>query len=117
MLWLALTPSGTNPASSLSPDLPDWSALACWAGRYTPRVSLADGALRLEVAGSLRLFGGLEALLALLREDMQSLSQRFNLAVATTPRAAFWLARGGDERTCVTAAETQAALQRLPLSI
>ena len=117
MLWLALTPSCTNPASSLSPDLPDWSALACWAGRYTPRVSLANGALRLEVAGSLRLFGGLEAMLALLREDMQSLSQRFNLAVATTPRAAFWLARGGDERTCVTAAETQAALQRLPLSI
>lgn len=116
MLWLALTSSCPNPAPSPSPDSPDWPALACWAGRYTPRVSLADGVLRLEVAGSLRLFGGLNALLVLLREDMQRFPQRFNLAVATTPRAAFWLALGSDGAICVTASQTQSALQRLSMS-
>jgi hypothetical protein len=36
-----------------------WPTLACWAGRYTPRVNLGADALRLDIGASLRLFGGL----------------------------------------------------------
>lgn len=129
MLWLALTlpcptlaaspgsESNGEPVGSPIAEPIDWPALACWAGRFTPRVTLADGLLRLEVAGSLRLFGGLDALLAILREDIQRFPQPFILAVAATPRAAFWLARGGNEMICLTAQQTQAALSRLPLAV
>ena len=39
------------------------SRLACWAGRFTPTLSLAPPAgLLLEIGGCLRLFGGAEAI-------------------------------------------------------
>lgn len=48
-----------------------------------------------EVQGSLRYFGGLEALLARLRGGLGELGVEAALAVAATPRAALWKARGG----------------------
>ena len=47
--------------------------------------------------GSLRLFGGREALLATLRTALPDLGFPFALATAPTARAALWLARGGGE--------------------
>ena len=73
MLWLALhcpppASAGNDVASPPSAARSDdfWPTLACWAGRYTPRVNLGADALRLEIGASLRLFGGLPALLGML---------------------------------------------------
>ena len=91
-------------------------ALACWAGRFTPQVNLAPAALRLEIRGSLRLFGGLPALLKQVREDLAAMDLRVQLAVATTPLAALWLARAGDNVICPDLAATRVALAAVPLT-
>lgn len=91
-------------------------ALACWAGRFTPQVNIAPAALRLEISGSLRLFGGLPALLRLVRADLAALDLRAQLAVAATPLAALWLARSGDDVICPDLAATRAALAAVPLT-
>lgn len=77
--------------------------LAAWAGAFTSIVSLAPpAALLLEIGGSLRLFGGLDALCARLRRVLAATGHRGRDAVAPTPLAALWLARAG-ERAVVTA--------------
>lgn len=86
MLWVALhfprLPQGTL------------EAIAGWACRFTPRVSLEPPqALLLEVAGSLRLFGGLEALKKSIHSDLEAMGVSAQLATAATPRAALWLSR------------------------
>ena len=93
-------------------------ALACWAGRFTPQVNLAPAALRLEIAGSLRLFGGLPALLRMVREDLAAMDLAAQLAVAATPLAALWLARAGSSEAaiCPDLPTTRAALAAVPLS-
>jgi protein ImuB len=71
--------------------------LAAWACQFTPRVSLEPPhALVAEVAGSLRYFGGLEALLDRVRDGLEELGVEASLSVAATPRAALWQARGGN---------------------
>ncbi|MBK8121644.1 MAG: DNA polymerase Y family protein [Sulfuritalea sp.] len=93
-------------------------ALACWAGRFTPQVNLAPAALRLEIAGSLRLFGGLPALLRMVREDLAAMDLAAQLAVAATPLAALWLARAGgtEAAICPDLPTTRAALAAVPLT-
>ena len=68
MLWIALRawPDAGAPAPAALQ-----SALACHALRYTPRVSLARDAVLMEVSASLRLFGGLRALLLELRQELR----------------------------------------------
>jgi len=79
--------------------------------------------LRLEIAASLRLFGGLPALLRLVREDLAAMDIAACLAVAATPLAALWLARAGDsgaaeanEAICSDLPAMRAALAALPLA-
>ena len=93
-------------------------ALACWAGRFTPQVNLAPAALRLEIAGSLRLFGGLPALLSQVRADLVAMDLDAQLAVAATPLAALWLARAGSSEVaiCPDLPATRAALAAVPLT-
>jgi protein ImuB len=91
-------------------------ALACWAGRFTPHVNLAPDALRLEISGSLRLFGGLPRLLHLVREDLAVMDLDAQLAVAATPLAALWLARAGSDVICPDLPATRAALAAVPVS-
>lgn len=70
--------------------------LASWAGAFTSFVSLAPpAALLLEVQGSLRLFGGIEALRHRIREALRTTGHEGREAVAPTPLAALWLARAG----------------------
>ncbi|MCK9381678.1 MAG: DNA polymerase Y family protein [Sulfuritalea sp.] len=127
MLWLALycpTSDGETAslpeASATRPTTLPTPALACWAGRFTPHVNLAPDALRLEIAGSLRLFGGLPALLDLVREDLAAMDLSAQLAVAATPLAALWLARAGsgnaNEVICPDLPATRAALAAVPLA-
>jgi protein ImuB len=125
MLWLALhcpTQPASDGAAASPPDAPatpaaafPTAALACWAGRFTPHVNLAPATLRLEISGSLRLFGGLAALLTLVRADLAAMDLRTQLAVAATPLAALWLARAGDNAICPDLPATRERLAAVPL--
>src|SRR3954470_24579036 len=88
MLWVALHfPS--LPAENLE-------HIAAWACQFTPKVSLEPPhEVLLEVEGSLRRFGGIEALLDKLGKGLAATGFHANHAVAPTPRAALWLARSG----------------------
>ena len=126
MLWLALYCPTRPTSDSAAASLPDAAAtpatafptpvLACWAGRFTPHVNLAPDALRLEISGSLRLFGGLPALLQQVRADLVAMDFRAHLAVAATPLAALWLGRAGDNAICLDLPATRAALAAVPLT-
>ncbi len=91
--------------------------LAVVGQRFTPSVSLEppDGLL-LEVRPSLTLFGGIESLRALLRDELAALAPGFDMAVAPTPLAALWLSRAGDEEA-VSGDTLAARLGRLPLGV
>ena len=110
--------AGNDVASSprAAPRDDFWPTLACWAGRYTPRVNLVADALRLEVSGSLRLFGGLPALLGQVRADLAAMGVSAQLALAPTPLAALWLARVGDGTVCTDLAATRERLAGVPVS-
>jgi protein ImuB len=70
--------------------------LAAWSGQFSDFVSLCvpDGVL-LEIRGSLRLFGGLDALLRAVEQAAGELGFMVNKGVAPTPLAACLLARAG----------------------
>ena len=68
-------------------------AVANWAGRFTPDVSIAaPDAVLLEVSRSLRLFGGLGILASSLEQAVPELGLQIRFAAAPTPLAARWLA-------------------------
>ena len=92
-------------------------ALAARAERFTSFVSIErPAALLLEIAGSLRLFGGLGALRQAISDELQQLGFTAALAIAPTPLAATWLARAG-QRACIRDRKNLAgALGCLPLS-
>lgn len=97
--------------------------LACWGGGFTPEVSLASpDALLLEIAGSLRLFGGLDALLVRLLHGLAGQGHVVRAALAPTPRAALWLATAGQTGgcalpRCLHVADLRDALAMLPLDV
>jgi protein ImuB len=70
--------------------------IAAWACQFTPKVSLEPPrALLLEVAGSLRRFGGSHGLVEKLNAGLIEMGCEATHAVAPTARAALWLARSG----------------------
>ena len=84
--------------------------------RYTGTVSLAPpNALLLDVAASLRLFGGLDALVGALVADFAALGHRALWATAPTPQAALWLSARRPGTVTTTIAEARSALRDLPL--
>jgi protein ImuB len=88
MLWVALH----------FPPLPaeSFERIAAWACQFTPKVSLEPPrGLLLEVAGSLRRFGGSHGLLEKLRAGLAATGFEAAHALAPTARAALWLARSG----------------------
>lgn len=92
--------------------------LSAWAGQFSSLVSLlgdAEAGLVLEIGGSLRLFGAAEALCARLRDELQALGYQARVAAAPTPTAACWLARAGDRRPVLRAADLHARLAPLAL--
>lgn len=99
MLWVALHFPSLGEGTLES--------LAAWTCQFTPRVSLEPPqALVADIEGSLRYFGGAATLLRALREGLHELGIEGSLALAATPRAALWRARGGGGR-----------LEELPLSV
>lgn len=68
--------------------------LACWAGRFTPTLSLAPPAgLLLEIGGCRRLFGGVPAIVESVLAGCRAQGWSVDWAVAPTPLAARWLAQ------------------------
>lgn len=76
--------------------------LAAWASQFTSLVSLvAAQGLLLEVRGSLRLFGGIDALQVQIREGLQALGYTACMAITPTPLGAWWLAQLDTSRPVV----------------
>ena len=92
-------------------------ALATGLEGFSSFVSIAGkDVLLLEIAGSLRLFGGLPSLRQTLSKDLDAKGFSAAMAIAPTPLAATWLARAG-RRACIRAEENLGpALRTLPLS-
>ena len=88
-MWVALHLPGLQPGML--------ETLAGWACQYTPKVALEPEALLLEVEGSLRCFGGREALLAALEGGVRELGFDAAPVTAATALAALWRARGGGQ--------------------
>ena len=91
--------------------------LAGWLERFSSFVTIAGhDTLLLEIAGSLRLFGGLRDLRQKISQGMRELGFTASPAIAPTPLAATWLARSG-RRVCIRdTANLAPALRRLPLA-
>ena len=91
--------------------------LATWLEQYSSFVSIAGpDVLLLEIAGSLRLFGGLQSLRRQIAAGLEAQGFEAALAIAPTPLAATWLARGR-RRACIREpGNVMAALRDLPLS-
>jgi protein ImuB len=92
-------------------------ALAEAALAFTPRVSLEPpDELLLELRDSLRLFGGLEALLSRLHEAGARLGLTLRSSVAPTPRAALAGARAAADLRVTHAAQLVGQLAPLPVA-
>ena len=91
-------------------------SLAAWLEQFSSFVSIAGhNVLLLEVAGSLRLFGGLPSLRQQVSAGLEQQGFAASLAIAPTPLSATWLARGG-RRACIRAPENLVSMLRpLPL--
>ncbi len=75
--------------------------LAAWLEQFTSVVCFAGAdALLVEIAGSLRLYGGLLKLRQQIALGLGQQGFRASLAIAPTPLAATWLARSG-HRACI----------------
>ncbi len=97
MLWSALLLPPPSDGAELPIESPaTLQALAIWALQFTPRVALADDAGLMEVAGSVRLFGGRRALRDKVWGEGQELGVG-QLAWAPNSLAALALARAGRE--------------------
>ncbi|MDH3546970.1 MAG: DNA polymerase Y family protein [Gammaproteobacteria bacterium] len=92
-------------------------ALATWLEQFTSVVCIAGpDVLLLEIAGSLRLYGGLLSLRQQLAAGLRQQGFGASLAIAPTPLAATWLARAG-RRACIRdSANMVSALRSLPLA-
>src|SRR5512134_1898319 len=92
--------------------------IALWAGQFTPTVSLAPPcAVLAEIGGCLRLFGGLERLLGLIRDGLAGLGYRAALAAAPTPEGAHLLSRAGLKHPVADRAALREALAPLPIAL
>jgi protein ImuB len=92
--------------------------VAGWAAQFSPGVALEfPDAVLLDAAGSLKLFGGLAALLGRLRRELAEMGWSARLAGAPTPRGAFLLALAGSERFVDSAAELEPTLAPLPVAV
>lgn len=91
--------------------------LAAWAEQFTSFACIESPAvLLLEIAGSLRLFGGLPELRQRITADLDEQGLTSSLAIAPTPLAATWLAKAG-RRVCIQAMQNlTGAISSLPVA-
>lgn len=118
---LALAPHLIIKARDAAAETEALLGLASWAMQFTPSVALEfpDG-LTLEISGSLKLLGGLEAILARLRADLGSMGYEAMTACAPTLRAACWMASttpDNDIPACIGHETLIAAVSALPITV
>jgi len=90
--------------------------LCLWAMHLSSHVSpVSPDGLVLEIKGSLRLFRGMEGLLAHLRQGLKALGYRIQYAVAPTPLAATLLARANARINVYTKQDLTRRLLPLPI--
>lgn len=111
-----LAPAITLIARNVPREAATLHNLACWAGCLTPRISLTADTLLLEIGACVRLFGGLENLLAMAKEGVESQNFTLELAVAPTPMGALWLAQAGMAVSCLDLDTMRRHLERLPVT-
>ena len=91
--------------------------LAGWAEKFTSFVSIAGPALLLlEIVGSLKLFGGIQALRQRIEKGLRSQGFVAAIAVAPTPLAATWLARANTQASIRDMTDLTGRLRPLPLA-
>jgi protein ImuB len=118
-----------NAAIALSADthfLPRTSAsevellrkVAELCGRYTSAVSLQPpNELTLEVRGSVRLFGGIAAVVDLIQSDFKQRGLDPQIAMSSTAQSSLWLARMADTPRVIQPRELIQNISRLPISV
>lgn len=116
----AIAPQLSVAARDPAREMAALDALACGCGRFTPRLTLVPpAALLLEIGGCLRLFGGVQNLLAAAGAAIAAQGFGVHGAVAPTPQGALWLAqaaRAESAPVCRDTATLAAALDALPLA-
>ena len=91
-------------------------ALAAWAEQFTSFVCIeAPNILLLEIAGSLRLFGGLSPLKQQIATGLEVLGFSALLSIAPTPLSSTWLAKAGRRVSILAQADLTGALSKLPI--
>ena len=115
---LALMPDIELLGRSLPAEREALERLAGWLERFSSSVSLAGpDMIVLEIARSLRLFGGLRTLRRQIATGLDAQGYSTGLAITPTPLSAIWLARDG-RRACIrNTANLLPALRRLPLAL
>ena len=114
---LALLPTLQLEERSLLREQQALEALATWLERFSSFVCIVErDVLLLEIAGSLRLFGGLRPLREKISNGLRQHGFDASLAIAPTPLGSTWLARAG-HRVCIRDERNlKRALRLLPLA-
>ena len=114
---LALLPALEPEQRDLQCEQRTLLSLAGWAEQFTSFVAIeAPTVLLLELAGSVRLFTGLQKLRQTISEGLGEQGFSAALAIAPTPLAATWLAKAG-RRVCIQdTANLGSTLGALPLT-
>lgn len=112
----ALCPRLTTVIRDLGAEARALERLAGWAGQFSSRLALEEQGLILEVGASLRLFGGLEALLERIKVGLRTLGYTATLGVAPTALAALWRARSAKPAPVCERDLLPGAVSGLPLS-
>ncbi|MGI9204373.1 MAG: Y-family DNA polymerase [Woeseiaceae bacterium] len=114
---LALMPTLSLEERRLDREVRVLKDLAEWSEKFTAFTSVeAPSLLLLELAGSLRLFGGIKVLRERIVRGFVSQGFHARVAIAPTPLAATWLARAG-QKVCIRDARHLAGkLSPLPIA-
>ena len=92
--------------------------LCHWALQFSPVISAVDNdGLLIEIKGSLKLFNGIDRLIAEVKKGLKELGYKFSIAVAPTPLGATALARSGQGDISLNEQTMMAAVGPLPLSV
>lgn len=113
---LALSPTLSLEERTPQRETQALQELAEWAEKYTSFVCIeAPSLLLLEIAGSLKLFGGLKTLRQRIVSDLNSQGFSAATAIAPAPLAATWLARAGRKTCILDVRNLRGKLASLPL--
>src|SRR5581483_1860178 len=113
----ALTPDIVLRERDVEAEASALRGVATWLTQFTPTVSIGnDSCVLAEIGGSLRLFGGLRALLQQMRDGVRTLGYSVQMACAPTATAAQCFARAGHRQPAMRREDLARMLAPLPLA-